>query len=79
MANKFQEDWYPEGIDPNRQTFLKRSLRNYSFDPNRNFPRADATSPSDMLIPRLYNQFTASNSNKRRQIASDLQRVVKEG
>ena len=31
-VNKFQEEWYPEGIDPMRQTFLKRSLRNHAFN-----------------------------------------------
>ena len=39
-ANKFKEEWYPQGIDPVKGTFLKRSLRNHSFNPNRTFSSA---------------------------------------
>ena len=77
-SSRFQESWYPEGIDPNRQTFLKRSLRNHSFYPNRTF--LAKSTKTDMLIPRLYGQATnRSGQQHSRRLASDLQRLVKEG
>ena len=54
LENRFQEDWYPEGIDPNRQAFLKSAVRNHSFDCERTFEPALA--PTEMLIPKLFTQ-----------------------
>lgn len=48
---KFQEEWYPEGIDPTRKTFLKRAFRNYSFDPNRILEVTSSTNKPPFLIP----------------------------
>ena len=79
MTNKYQEKWYPDGIDPARQTFLKRSLRNHSFNPGRTFCSAKVWDPQDHLIPKLFVQSNDSSLRKnRRRETSNLNNAFKE-
>ena len=78
-ANKFKEEWYPQGIDPVKGTFLKRSLRNHSFNPNRTFSSAVGWNVQEKLIPKLFVQSKDSGFRKhRRREASELHNVFKE-
>lgn len=77
-VNKYQEEWYPEGREQSTKTFLKRSLRNHSFNPNRTFNFA-SDNPQDLLISRLYGQSNdLTYRDRTRKNASNLQEVVKD-
>ena len=39
VENKYKNEWYPEGFDHVKGTFLKRSLQTHSFNPNRTFSK----------------------------------------
>ena len=77
--NKFKEEWYPEGIDQDKRTFLKRSLRNHSFNPNRTFTSAAGWNPGDSLIPKLFVQSNETTVRKhRRNQTSELTKIVRD-
>ena len=78
VENKYKNEWYPEGFDHRKGTFLKRSLQSHAFNPNRTF--SNNMYVQDQLIPKLYVQSNDKGMRKqRRQGAQDLDNAFREG